>query len=308
MQPHSLIIGNHPQNVTVAVNEIGAYGDVEGPHLFIPISISLKPYRRGSAYPYTEFSLHHLSVELYVTDKEFKASQISMPIQCLIHEPYTHHMNLSFPLTRDTLFYIDKHRKGNLPAYLRITLQVAHFQDPPAARAGTNAPILSVRGFEVAQGQVPFHIEQSRWVNTILPKTGYTTSTLIELPTAAIILPEEYNVSIAELQEARKYFTSGDYDKTAGHCRSAIEPFKKNFSQIRAFITSKSEGQWIKESAEATCTYIDTVLGATYSVTNKVHHPPSMDHFGRSEAEVILNMTILILNYIGKITPAQELG
>ena len=108
-----------------------------------------------------------------------------------------------------------------------------------------------------------------------------------------------------ELEHSRKYIAAGYYDTAVSHCRAAMEPFKKDLPALRASITSGSENEWIKKNITATFDYVDAILNTTYTLTNKSHHSPTFGHFVRSEAELILNMTVLILTYIGKIKPGQ---
>jgi len=302
----SISINNVRQEFTLHEQDISGSGGLESPYLLVPLSFSFMPYRQGEKYPYSEFGILHVYGELSLTPQNVKAVAISLPLHYNVYQPFTSNMGLRFPLTREALFYIEKYRNGNLTGYLLFNLQIAKYESFPVALGAVGTCPKYIRGFEISQGHTTFSIEQSQWINKILPALGHKTATLIELPSASIILPTEYSQSLAELEESRKFFLAGDYDKVVGHCRSAIEPFKKDLPALRTSITSRSEHDWIKKNLVATCDYVDTIMNATYTITNKSHHPPSIGNFGRSEAEIILNMTVLILTYIGKIKPDQN--
>jgi hypothetical protein len=306
MSISSISLNNVRQEYTLHTQDISGSGGLESPYLLIPLSFSFIPYRQGEKYPYSEFGINHVYAELSLTPQNVKALSISLPLQYNIYQPSTYNMGLRFPLTREALYYIEKYRNGNLTGHLLFNLQIAKYESFPVAQGVASTYPKYISGFENSQGHTTFSIEQSQWVNKILPALGHKTATLIELPTASVILPAEYTHSMAELEESRKYFLTGDYDKVVGHCRSAIEPFKKDLPALRTSITSRSEHDWIKKNLVATCDYVDTIMNATYTITNKSHHPPSIGNFGRSEAEIILNMTVLILTYIGKIKPDHD--
>ncbi len=73
-----------------------------------------------------------------------------------------------------------------------------------------------------------------------------------EIPTAEGIIGEKYSKSLDELIHAQEYFAKGEYDKAVGHCRSAIEPIKKNLSKLRASIESDTEDGWVKKIRRVT--------------------------------------------------------
>jgi hypothetical protein len=244
----SISINNIRQEFILHSQDISGAGLLEGPHLLLPISFSFMPYRQGEKYPYSEFGVHHVYAELSLTSQHVKATAISLPLQYNVYQPCTFNMGLRFPLTRECLFFIEKYRDGNLSGSLLFNLQIAKYESFPVAIGTAGKYPNYISGFEICQGHTTFTIQHSQWINKILPALGHKTAILIELPTASVVLPAEYAHSMGKLEESRKYFLAGDYDKTVGHCRSAIEPFKKDLPVLRASITSKSEHDWIKKN------------------------------------------------------------
>jgi hypothetical protein len=52
---------------------------------------------------------------------------------------------------------------------------------------------------------------------------------------------------------------------------------------------------------EFTDEWLVKVVRATVSYTSKAHHPPSMNNFGRGNAEIIMMITMAIIAYIGQL-------
>jgi hypothetical protein len=130
---------------------------------------------------------------------------------------------------------------------------------------------------------------------------GHDSFRLFELPKNSHIIPEEYSKSLNELEEAKRYFLNGDYDKTVGHCRSALDPFKAKKDEIKTFIKSKSEFTWINDVLVATDEWLVKLVKSTSHFTSKAHHIPSVGHFGRPEAEIIMMITTALIAYIAKV-------
>lgn len=287
--------------MTVLPDQIIAQGNAESPRLLIPVKFDFAPNRTGNANARESFIILSISAELSVTEKYFVASQVTMQLSwpIFMHNPTT--VTFSFPLTTETLFYIEKHRQGDLPASVKITVQVAIKEDVPTTRPDVTRPV--IRDFECPQAQQYFNIAHSLWVNKILPGLGYNAGALVEIPAVSILLPKEYAIAKDELREATRYFITGQYDTAVAHCRSAIDPINKQFSNIRQNLKSDSKFKWLKAQYSTTYNFIDGILGGNYSIANKGHHAPSYGNFGRAEAETIIGTTTLLLSYFGKIIP-----
>jgi hypothetical protein len=298
-------ISNVSQQFTIPTGEIFAHGKAESPHLVIPLSIALTPFRKGEMQPYATFDIIHLYAELSLTTTNFKAAQLSFPVSYYVFQPTPYTISLRFPLTKETLFYIEKYRQGSLSGSLLFNLQVAHHDNLTPAKDGNGFRQPVIRGFELAQGHGNFVIEQSLWVNKVLPNLGYNAGALIEMPAVSQLLPLEYSTAIQELNEARKYFDVGDYDKAVGHCRAALEPIRKGIPNVKNQIQGDSRFKWLKTHYSATFDFIDAITGTNSTISNKSHHTPSMGNFGRAEAETIIGTTYYIISYLGKVIPAQ---
>jgi hypothetical protein len=296
-----LTIATTPQETTVHPDQITAQGKAESPCLLIPVKFDFTPNRTGNANAKESFIVLSISADLSITNQYFNASQVMMQVNWPVFMPHSINVTLYFPLTAETIFYIEKHRQVDLPASLKITLQVAIKEDVPTSNTGVTRPV--IRGFENSQAHQYFNIAHSVWVSKVLPGLGYNAGALVEIPAVSILLPKEYAIAKDELQEATRYFIAGDYDKAIAHCRAAIEPINKEFSSIRNNFASNSKFAWLKGQYSATYNFIEGILGGNYSISNKSHHPPSFGNFGRAESETIVGTTILLISYLGKIIP-----
>jgi hypothetical protein len=296
-----LTIATIPQEITIHPDQISAQGKAESPCLLIPIKIDFTPNRTGNANPKESFIVLSLSADLSVTDQYFYASQAMMQVNWSIFMSNPITATFYFRLNAETIFYIEKHRHADLPASLKITVQVAIKEDAPTTNPGVTRPV--IRGFESSQAHQYFSIAHSVWVNKILPGLGYNAGALVEIPAVSILLPKEYAIAKDELQEATRYFVAGDNDKAVAHCRAAIEPINKEFSNIRQNLASNSRFIWLKGQYSATYNFIEGILSGNYTISNKSHHPPSFGNFGRAEAETIIGTTTLLISYFGKIIP-----
>ena len=193
--------------------------------------------------------------------------------------------------------------KGDVKFTINTSIKVAAYRDITFQNGSIHT---HVSDFATGDGYINFEIPQSDWIKNMLPQLGHDSFRLIELPGTSQVIPTEYASSLKELEAAKKYFLNGDFDKTVGHCRSAIEPFKPKKDQIKTFIKYKSELSWANDILEATDTWLLRLVRSTSQLTSKPHHMPSVGHFDRTEAEIIMMATTAIIAYIGKLENSNE--
>jgi len=227
-----------------------------------------------------------------------------MSVNIPIWRPTQYPITFYFPITRETIYYIQKYRDANLSGSLRLTLQVAHYPDPPKTEPNNPTSLPSIYLISTTSGHRDFVIEQSRWVNNVLPGLGYDAPTLIELPNISAALPVEYANALTELSEARRYFAAGDYHKTVVHCRIALDRIHDQFPREKDKLPKDGRFQWLQANMKANYSFAETIIDANYSMSNKAHHASGVK-FERVDAETILLMTTVILAYIGKILPTE---
>lgn len=305
--PHStnLSIGNKAQIFSIEHQEINAQGGAESPCLLIPFSITFTPPQPEKAGITHSFIVTNISAQLQLTKDNFFISQAQILTNWTSHLHGPYKATFTFFLTSQQLFYVENKREGDLSASLHITIQVAMQETFPSAQKNAYSPTF-IRNVETSQANQYFNIAQSLWVNTLLPKLGYNAGILLELPQVSFLLPKEYNVARKEVLQAHKYFNSGDYDKSVGHCRSAFDSIRPDFPNDKSGTQSKTRLASFRQQYPDTYEYIKAILHANQSIGNKAHHArnaPSTGNFGRNEAIATLGITSHLIAYFGSICP-----
>jgi len=297
------------QEITVNTDQISGHGGADSPTILVSVKIDFCPVGRGHRDEMIQFEVLSLRAELRATDKNFKIAETTLQTSYRVYDKNSYSTTFQFLVNESIINKIEKARKENLPMNITISAQVGMFESVSYVnKQGEKSDRLFITGFDTGQGNVAFQVEQSQWVNKVLPQMGHGSYKLIELPAINQIIPEEYKISLGEFEEARKYFLNGDYDKTVAHCRAALDPFsgKTNLPKLKEFVKSKSEFAWATSVLESTEEWLEKVIKATSSFTSKTHHAPSIGHFSRTEAEIVLMITTGIIAYIGKIEYKAE--
>jgi hypothetical protein len=289
----SIRLGDRSYDFIVNMDQIIMQGTAYDNTLCIPINIDFVPEQK--------FEILSCTATLTATDKNIKVSEWTTLISTSINIATKFYFTFKFPISNTSLKLIEMHRMGNLPLNLYFSMQfglkqVLTHQD----HLGRTAQNGFITNTWVSQMHISVEIEQSYWIKKLLSNTKYQAFTLIELPSITDLVSSEYSQSLAELQEAQKYFLNIDYDKTVAHCRAAIEPLKKKLPELKKYIQSKSEFDWISEVTNATGDWLEKMIKATSSITSKTHHVPSMGHFSKKKAEIIVMATTAIIAYIAQ--------
>lgn len=284
-------INNISQEVKVISNQINSYGGKESPILSIPIEFSYHTDNR------IIFEVLNIKANLKSIAKGFVCTETFNQVSFKVRKDSNNIQNLEFHLTTDMIHLLENVRTANVHFGILLTMQIANYRSIKFQEEVINFIV----GFENQFTEFAFEIEQSYWVKKILPNFGYSMSSLFEMPLSIMVLNEEYSESINELQEAERFFRINEYDKVVSHCRTALEPFKKKLPELKMFIQSESEYEWLKRILNSTSEWVETLIKSTSHFTSKPHHTPSVGHFSKSDAEVIYSVTISIIKFIGNM-------
>lgn len=296
MASGSLHIHNRHIMLEVATENIEGRGGEHNPLLNIGVKFE-NPVQQNE-----KLQLLGSGIILYAGKDSIRVGETWITNAYFLHDKDPFYQYYSVPVTPEIIDRIEQSRHGNLSLLLECTLQLGRYE--PLTIAGQNNQRIEkyfmTEAITGSNGQVRLEIEQSQWVKKILPHWKLNTTSLIELPSYTEVVPKEYKISRKELDEALRYFNNGDYDKTVSHCRSALEPFKKQMTQLKEHIKSNHEFEWMKDISEATEKWLDTLLRQTFHFTAKTHHAPSIGHFDRQDAQIITMVTTAIIGYVGK--------
>lgn len=278
------------------INTPTAKTNGNGPVLTIPISISLKNIEEK---PQTKFVLNYVSATLRIVGLSNSDLTITLPLSMDIDNCSQSLYYFEFSLSKSLINKIEEQRKSDAFFELKLDYHLSHYLY--LQNAGQPNACIFLKAAR-STSELKFTIAQSDWVKNFLPNFGYQACEILELPLKSNISPNIFPKATTEFQAGFKYFTNGDYDKAVSQCRIAIEPIKNDLPKISQRIQSKSESDWYKKFLEASISYLETTIGATYSFSSKAHHNPSIGHFNRKTAESILLITGGLLNFAAQIS------
>jgi hypothetical protein len=295
MASGNIHINNQYVTIEIPTENIHGQGGENSPELSISVKFD-NPARNNQ-----KFQLLAASARLLASEKGIKVSVDHQTFSYLLREKEPFYVHFRFPLSQQIMTKVERYRMGNIKFVMDCNIQLGEYESlafngPKNERIEKSFLTNVVTG----SGQIQFEVEQSQWVSKILPSLGMNKTTLIEIPSYTEVVPDEYKLSVAELQEATRYFSNGDYDKAVGHCRAALEPFKKKMAELKDHIRSSHQFQWLEDISAATETWLDKLLRQTYHFTGATHHTPSMGHFDRTDAEIIIMITTGIIGFVGK--------
>lgn len=285
-------------DISLEVDRISGIGGPEYPRLIIPVEFTLRPSEdRGKIKAY---SLLWLQSGLHIENIKI-GDGFSGPIAEYSWPHISpHQMTIEIPLDLYRLEKIEERRRDNIQFRLLGFALIA--EHPSVPKAGPNEQQVHRRDVELftkGSFNITFGIPHSHWVNQILPGLGYGKVKVIEIPIQEKTIPDTFKNALEEVIQAQNYFTQGDYDKAVEHCRNALEPLKGLLPEIKTLLTN-SKYEWVAEVGQATYDWIDKIYKKTRDVSSIPHHPPSVGHFSRFEAQAILMVTIALLSYTGK--------
>lgn len=233
----------------ISADKIWARNDISGASLVVPYRIGFPSLGSRSNGVSLKYEVLAVKSELRAQGGILIGTSVQLTNYSLSNNEISFEGQLDFTFGYDVLQKIEKVRKGDIEFHISVNFQTAIFKE--FSKGEKTRDYLNT-GYDRSSGHIDFNIPQSSWVNSILPQTGYGTFRLIELPATSSVIPEEYAISLRELEEAKKYFLNCDYDKTVAHCRSALDPFKAKKGEIKSYIKSKSEYAWVDDVQTAT--------------------------------------------------------
>ena len=312
---------HHNLNCKIRAEESQIRGetDVGNSRLIIPIiveaSIKENPQEQK---PFTILAVQSkllTQISCRIADGIFKLEPQTM------NQGFSWTFYLQFPLSQCQVYEIENIRNGgdlkfNLDLELIIASgNVLNINLNPALPNEKQKPIAknflsefsTSRPNQILQLKIP----QSEWVNNILPALGFGKKKLVEIPIPMDSATNEKLVkSVANLEEAQRYFNLGEYNKVIEHCRKAIEPIPSTIptsvSQIedKEITFNKKIIEFFKQHFpgldEEKVKFSKKVISAIWELTSEAVHDRSVD-FDRKEAESVMLITAASLSYVGKL-------
>ncbi|MFQ6087542.1 MAG: hypothetical protein ACE5K0_01390 [Candidatus Methanofastidiosia archaeon] len=305
MTEYSFKIRNYSDcKIRVEETKIRAEGGPEYPRLIIPVRLDLNPIK-GQQGKEQRFVILNVQGSLFLQDHTFKIADAipNFNFYKVSYPPVSITYTIEFPLDSYRIKKIEEKRKGNMKLKLDLRFLFGLYKSMVVEKQDTKDFLTE---FESIVVQINFNVFKSHWVEKLLPSFGYGKFKIVEVPIAASIIGEEFSKSLEELVHAQKYFNIGDYDKAVEHCRTAIEPIKDKLPQFKSMIESNTEYEWVKDVGLSTYNWLDKIYKKTRNLTSKPHHLPSVGHFSRYDAEIIMLVVTALIAYVGRISTSNE--
>jgi len=282
--------------ISLEVDRILGIGGPVYPRLTIPLEFTLRPSSEKT------FTLLWLKTGLYLEDNKI-GECVSDPLS-MYSWPHLspHNTTIEIPLDLYRIEKIEERRRGDINFKLVYRGAVVFHSLQPETDRQKEFPIK----YTYFGREIQFTIPQSHWADKILPGLGYGKVKIIEIPIPEKILPDAFKEYEDELGHANEYFRQGDYDKAVAHCRSALELFNPERRDFLKELLTNSSYDWVKGIGLKTYEWIDTIFKSTRNISSKSHHPPSIGHFSRFEAQSILMVTVALLSYCAPLVTQEK--
>ena len=291
-------------SIAFEIQDIRAQGGPDFPQLAVRLDLRLSAHKTFSqpAQPVYPLSCVFLSgdfcspperaVAVFRDEMELYAPEQSPPREQQIQ--------LQIPLDIFTVGRIEQARSGDLRAALKFRFLLAsHSQGAPGW----------VQRFRTANIEpIVFAIPKSQWIEQLLPGLGHGKLEIIEVRIPDGIRGEWLRQSVAEIRQAQKYLTEGEWDKAVTHCRMAIDavpeargpelpPARRFGTKVDTFIGEHLAGV----VGEAQAKLVAVEMNSLWEVCSKAVHPATSDSFKRADAEFLVRTTMALVEYFGKL-------
>ncbi len=301
-------------DISLEAERISGRGGPEYPCLYIPIEFTLRSSEdKGKIRAY---SLLWLKINLHLGNIKIGGGVSESIAEYSWPHLSSREIYAEIPLDLYRIEKIEERRRGDIEFGITASALIANH--PPVDKAGTNERQeyrKDVQEFTTGSFDIIFSIPQSHWVDKILPGLGYGKVKLIEVPIPEKIVPDTFEKALKELQESQRYFIEGDHDKVIAHCRRAIqlipEALPIDLSGMERPSFSDKVRKFSKEHlsillSDSKRKYLETIIKATWNLSSIVQHPSPHGYFNRTDAVTILQITTILLAYVGKLLKQKE--
>lgn len=250
------------------------------------------------------FKLGNTSLELARVNSQLAFVAVRRP-QAIAYPDF------EMPLDAARVRQIESHRTTDVRLELDLLASFArHVPIPDGAPPEYEA---GIAGFFTSHQRMELIIAQSDWVSKLLPRLGYNTLSLIEVPAAARITPAAYAKLMTLLTQADSLLLSGDYDAAIARCRKVLElipaatkarlaPSQPGFRGRFEAFANRELSALLDESQVKSLTDIAAGL---YGLGNKAVHSPKQSVYRRADAESILLFTSGLVSYVGRLLDSR---
>ncbi len=290
-------------DVDIDVNEINGVGGVAAPQVWLPMRLNVS---HGALAAHDGFEFIALSGRLFL-DGHYFVRSLPTPVGFTIQPGFPTLKNqlhyLEFALDAAKVEALEKVRNGgDLRVRLEASLDVMQLRALRPGTAGHNPVWAQVQRYRL-QLSTDLAIPRSTWIERVLPRVGYGTVHLFELPA---ITPEQDGKlahAFEALKKAQEFHRTGHYAQAVGMCRVALEEFFEPKPVTEGGVTRQVpvlKSSWETKLGKATYEWLNTSLSALKSGTNKPHHLASVT-YSQFDSHMLQMITLVIVSYAAKI-------
>lgn len=299
----SLPMGEIVAEAVVDGNGVYGTGGTSFPMLVVPLRFTfrcLKNYGASIDFRELHCRVFPFDAGLIAISPATQIKKVASPGQEISDQAVT----LEIPIDHVHLAKIDRLRKGG---DVRLKLQLEMRLDQVMQLGQARLGVIN----KTAWGTVEHHhcyedmqviIPRSRWVEQVLPGTGFDTVHIIELPAIPVETCAPFDSAISALREAQKLERMGFYSDAIAKCRVALEPFFERREVTDASGNKKSihglKQSWQLKLGEKTFDWLDTSLRIIKREANPTHH--SVLVFDQAEAQMLITVTTALLSYAAR--------
>jgi len=218
---------------------------------------------------------------------------------------------LEFPLDSIRVAALERFRNGgNIAFNLQFTMFATEFPAPPGAVEKDPRALqfsMGPRGVHRLHADLGLNIAQSVWINQVLPGVGFGKVHILELPAVPVAACESLASAFGALIQAQDLHKQGLYDEAVGRCRVALESILERTKVVGQDGKEKEIPQlpnsWEKKLGKRTYDWLASTLPPLKDATNKVLHPPYVEHYDQLESQMILAIVTALMSYAARHQP-----
>ncbi|HUX05406.1 MAG: hypothetical protein ACYC1I_04285 [Acidimicrobiales bacterium] len=312
--PQGIYLGGANEICSISVNggEVLGEGGPLRPQLVMPVKFEMRQQPKDAQITLTSFIA------------SLGTAQHASPAQ-LICQPVTQQLTNRFPATSQTYAY--EHIE-----YVRFFLSAVEVEDVEARRHAANSDVftmwlkfdVAVAGlrshnnddelpwnpqfgtisevfpFWAAQPQpLQINVEQSSWVNNVLPGLGYDQLRLIELKFPPP-LPDHDNAA-SQFDKAKRALDERRYDDCIKECRGLLKMWEKQFGATEKYPVADviaRDRHWAAGDDRRDLIY--ALWQRVSKVVSAPHHSenPVIKTFDRRDARLVLILLAALSEYV----------
>ena len=219
-------------------------------------------------------------------------------------QTWSEYVNLEFSLDITRIEMFERCRAGGAMR-LRMNVQLdvdehGLLEDAPGSGRAAQFGLRAQHRLHIEQD---LEIPQSVWIGQFLPRVGYGTVHIIELPAVPVSACQLFSHSFEALKQAQELHKIGLYDDAVAKCRVALEPFYERGEVQDADGKTRPipilKKCWEGRLGKATYDWLAASLGALKDVSNKPHHSPNL-HFDQLESQMLLSIMTALVAYAAR--------